>query len=76
MRQSHGWMYRTTGTPRYIVVQLKIPNQVEQPKETFADDQQGAREAAQFVTDRLGRDDWKLESMEFLGYQIVTGTAE
>jgi hypothetical protein len=66
-----GWMYREDGTPPYIRVKLNESEVVAGDSEiVFADNQLGAQQAADAVTSRLGRDDWTLQDMQFLGYRI------
>jgi hypothetical protein len=63
------------GTPPYINVDLKLSGRHGKNR-TFADNQKGAREAADWVTAQLGCDNWKLEPMEFLGYRIVVESSD
>lgn len=62
-----GWMFRTEGIPRYI----KVSIEGSELDRTFTDNEAGAKEAADWVTQSVGRDDWKLEDMAFLGFRIV-----
>lgn len=61
-------MFKEDGMPPYIKVSL--PEQLNSSN-TFADNSKGAVEAAAWVTKVLGRDDWRMEDMAFLGYRIV-----
>lgn len=73
-REKVGWLYRTEGTPPYIKAEVKAINGKDST--AFADNEEGARECARWVTLKLGRDDWTLEDMLFLGYRIVVPVLE
>jgi hypothetical protein len=42
----------------------------------FPDGNDGAKQAADWITEQIGRDDWRLEDMEFLGMRIYVPTEE
>lgn len=71
-KRAVGWMYRTEGQPRYIKVTI-LGSELNRG---FADSEDGAREAAEWVSHRLERDDWTLVDMAFLGYRIVVPVEE
>lgn len=74
MRKHLGWIYRdkaeTAGMRDHLVVTVN-PENGSPVRKDFPDSAGGASNAAEFITEVLGRDDWRLEECGFLGMRIV-----
>lgn len=66
-----GWVFKVDiGDRTRIRTQLRKQNNVR-VEEDFTDSNKGAAECRDWITKRLARDDWRLESAAFLGYRII-----
>lgn len=70
-----GWMHRTEGNPKYIIAYMGNADG-GRDRESFPDNKEGALASSDWVTAHLGRDDWRLEDMQFLGYRIYVPAEE